>query len=87
MDENVPYQNKKPPKFVGLVCRFQRVVPIVYGYPAPETFKKAEQGEVILGGGVVWEGRPTFGCTSCGAKFVKTKHGPEPHLIPSSNHP
>ena len=30
-----------------------RMVPLVMGLPAPETFKKAQQGEVVLGGCIV----------------------------------
>jgi hypothetical protein len=26
------------------------MVPIVYGYPTPETFESAERGEVVIGG-------------------------------------
>jgi hypothetical protein len=42
-----------------------RFVPIVYGYPAPETFEAAERGEVILGGCIVFEDMPEGRCPSC----------------------
>ena len=31
-------------------CNSNRVVNIVYGYPAPETFREAENGKIALGG-------------------------------------
>lgn len=42
---------------------------IVYGYPTYETFEAAERGEVLLGGCMVWDGRPSSQCSQCGAEF------------------
>lgn len=43
------------------------LVPIVYGYPGPDLFEKEEQGEVLLGGCVIDDDAPAFGCpNTCG---------------------
>ena len=52
-------------------CR-DKVVPIVYGYPSPETFKKAERGEIKLGGcciDVPFEEVEDCICTECGQRY------------------
>ena len=41
------------------------MIPIVFGYPIPETFEAADRGEVILGGCVVWGEDPTHRCSAC----------------------
>ena len=46
------------------LCRTP-MVPIAYGYPTGETFEAAERGEVVLGGCMVWDGRPTRQCPRC----------------------
>lgn len=42
-----------------------RPVPIVFGYPTPETFESADRGEVLLGGCVVDGNEPTARCPEC----------------------
>ena len=52
-------------------CR-DKVVPIVYGYPSPETFKKAERGEIKLGGcciDVPFEELEDLVCVKCGQRY------------------
>ena len=44
------------------------LTPIAYGYPGVEMFEAAERGEILLGGCVVVDGRPTSRCTSCGTQ-------------------
>lgn len=46
-------------------CGSSRVVPIVYGYPTDETFKKADEGRVALGGCVVSPSNPRWQCLDC----------------------
>lgn len=42
-------------------------VPVVYGYPTPETFAEAEAGRVRLGGCVIEPEAPDFRCPICDA--------------------
>lgn len=44
------------------------LTPIVYGYPDAETFAKAHRGQVILGGCILPEQRPTHWCIICKRK-------------------
>jgi hypothetical protein len=46
------------------------MLPIVFGYPMPETFAAAERGEIVLGGCVVWGEDPTHRCGSCGIDVI-----------------
>lgn len=46
-------------------------VPIVYGLPSGELFRKAERGEVELGGCCITPGAPTHRCSKCGKKKGK----------------
>jgi hypothetical protein len=47
-------------------------VPIVFGYPMPETFEAAERGEVVLGGCVIDGNEPTARCPHCGTDLQWT---------------
>lgn len=52
-------------------CRNQ-VLPIVYGYPTPETFEKAARGEIILGGCCIdgpIEELEDLVCVKCGQRY------------------
>ncbi len=40
-------------------------LPIVYGYPTPETFEAAQRGEVVLGGCVLTGDDPEWTCAAC----------------------
>jgi RimJ/RimL family protein N-acetyltransferase len=47
-------------------CRkADRVVPIEYGYPAPDAWKDEEDGKVVLGGCVVGAVEPSHHCRRC----------------------
>lgn len=53
------------------------MVRIVYGYPADETFEAAERGEVVLGGCLMWQGRPQTQCPGC-RYTADQEHNPAP---------
>jgi hypothetical protein len=42
------------------------VIPITYGFPTPETFKKAERGEVEIGGCAIEGDEDDHVCTGPG---------------------
>jgi hypothetical protein len=42
------------------------MVPIVYGYPNPELWERAEAGEAVIGGCVVESTSPSRVCRNCG---------------------
>lgn len=46
-------------------CGSSKVIPIQYGYPAPEAFEAAERGEIVLGGSIVSSENPEWLCASC----------------------
>ena len=50
-------------------CGNRDVIPIVYGYPLPETMEAAERGEVEQGGCCVTGDDPTLKCRACGEEF------------------
>jgi uncharacterized Zn finger protein (UPF0148 family) len=54
-----------------LCQRRVRPVPIVFGYPMPETMEAAERGEVILGGCLVDGNEPSARCPKCGIDLVR----------------
>jgi rRNA maturation protein Nop10 len=44
-----------------------KAIPVVYGYPTPETEARAARGEVALGGCMIGSGiEPDWRCTQCG---------------------
>lgn len=47
-------------------CGSDRLVPIIYGMPAPDAFEAAERGEIALGGCILDEDSPAFRCADCG---------------------
>ena len=51
-------------------CR-EKIVPIVYGFPAPETFEKAERKEVSLGGCMISEYNPKYHCYNCNRDYYE----------------
>ena len=61
--------NRKPcrcPKCGG------KVVPVVYGMPAPELYEQAERKEVVLGGCLInMDGDPQWACIECEQQFLK----------------
>lgn len=46
------------------------MLPMVFGYPMPETFEAAERGEIALGGCVVTGEDPTHQCSACGEEVI-----------------
>ena len=50
-------------------CQSGDVVPIAYGLPMGEGLARAQRGEVMLGGCVVWDESPQWHCRACGAAF------------------
>ena len=52
-------------------CSETDLVPIVYGYPAPELFEAAERGEVELGGCVIYGDDPKWSCRKCGTRVLR----------------
>lgn len=64
MDEFLGYEPKCPN------CG-NKLIPIEYGMPAPETFEKAEKGEVFLGGCMVEDIQPVYHCNTCRRNYYK----------------
>jgi hypothetical protein len=57
-------------KIVCPVCKqSDEVIPIVYGYPGDDLFKKQEKGEVYLGGCVIRTHNPHWYCKRDDKKF------------------
>jgi len=52
-------------------CCGGKVVPILYGEPSSEAFEKADRGEIVLGGCIIFADMPEYQCTGCGAQFRK----------------
>lgn len=52
-------------------CNSNRVVNIVYGYPAPETFREAENGKIALGGCCITDDDPSWLCFECNVEIYK----------------
>ena len=49
-----------------------KLLPVRYGFPGPEMMEQARRGEIVLGGCIVSDDDPAWGCSECGARF----HGP-----------
>jgi len=52
-------------------------LPIIYGYPTPETFLEYEAGRLALGGCMIDPESPAFECPACGAS-LPVASGPRP---------
>lgn len=52
-------------------CKSARVVPVVFGMPAPELSAQAQRGEVALGGCMCWgdERDNKWACRDCRHEF------------------
>jgi DNA invertase Pin-like site-specific DNA recombinase len=48
-----------------VVNQKEDVIPIIMGYPEPETRELEEKGEIILGGCMIREGEPNWHCKEC----------------------
>ena len=49
---------------------FAPMLPIVFGYPTPQTFEAADRGELALGGCVVMGEDPTHRCSACSRDVI-----------------
>ena len=58
------YKAKQKPKKCPK-CGSNRMVDILYGYPAPETLHEAEKGEIALGGCCITGDDPKWKCMEC----------------------
>jgi hypothetical protein len=58
---------------VCLKCGSHNTVDIVFGYPTKQTLKKAERGEIHLGGCEITNNDPLWYCQDCKRKFGKIK--------------
>ena len=47
-----------------------RMVKIVYGLPGTELFKKAQKGEIFLGGCCEFEDSPKYHCNNCSKEYL-----------------
>lgn len=54
-------------------CQSENTIPIVYGYPSPKGMKKAERGEIKLGGCCIGKNDPQWYCKNCKEEFGKIK--------------
>jgi hypothetical protein len=55
---------KKKPKECPK-CGARTVIPIVYGYPAPQLWEKSLDGKVKIGGCLISDVSPNWYCTTC----------------------
>lgn len=60
-------EDKKSP--VCPRCKSKNVIPIFYGYPSTRMMKRAEQGEILLGGCNVLKDSPELFCKDCENKW------------------
>ena len=60
-------------KFICPSCSEKTGVEIVYGMPSEELAKKAELGEVALGGCVIESNQPDYHCMSCGFEWDRSR--------------
>lgn len=54
------------------VCK-GKVLPVVYGYPSPKLSRRAQCGEVILGGCIITDHSADWMCCDCQTEFLKLK--------------
>lgn len=52
-------------------CGSSSVLPLIWGMPDREAFKRIDRGELVSGGCMVWgdERDPAFECRACGERF------------------
>lgn len=58
---------RRPPRCPD--CSSASARPIIYGEPEEELGRRAERGEVVLGGCVIWGNDPAWSCRECGCRF------------------
>lgn len=56
-------------------CHSTHVVRILYGFPSAEGFRKAERGEVVLGGCMIRMNSPKWACKTCSERFGERRPG------------
>jgi hypothetical protein len=56
-----------------------KLVPILYGYPAPEAFEAERRGELVIAGCMVGEGDPKWACAACQEPYM-TALTSDPHF-------
>jgi hypothetical protein len=56
-------------------CKAKAGVTIIYGFPSPTTFEKADRNEVVIGGCVIEDDAPDRQCTSCGHQWLIKRRG------------
>lgn len=59
--------------FICPSCSKKTGVEIVYGMPSEELAKKAELGEIALGGCVIEPNQPDYRCMSCGFEWDRAR--------------
>lgn len=50
-------------------CGSERTVPIVYSLPSADVERRAQEGEVVLGGCIVEDDQPDRACLDCRAEW------------------
>ena len=58
-------------------CGSDGMLPILRGFPSPESVAAAERGELLLGGCMVSDNDPTHGCPVCRHEIQATDPAPE----------
>lgn len=53
-----------------------RMLPIVFGFPTPETFQAAERGELAIGGCIVGGEDASHACSACGHDVIVDEDPP-----------
>ncbi len=69
LNEEAALRVKRDKPEVCMLCNSSNVVPIMYGEPSPEALFEAYEGKVILGGCIIIEPAPIWGCIDCGVEY------------------
>ena len=59
-----------------------KVIPVVYGYPAPEAFDAEQRGELVIAGCMRGEDDAPYACTNCGGGIWSALTGDRPRFRP-----
>ncbi len=70
MSDQTKYRAHRRPRKCP-ACGSTDVVPILYGMPTAELFKKAEAGRIALGGCCITRDDPRWRCASCSKDIYK----------------
>lgn len=63
------YSEREPARCPS--CKSPNVARILYGMPSYEAFLEAEAGKIIIGGCMVTDDDPIWGCIDCKTKIYK----------------